>query len=86
MWNWNLQGTKAIMRETRTASAKRRARAKGVLGFSSKVILPLDLGGGADCVTDSKAIVSLLFSFLPPVSIMSSTNTINSTSSLGFLA
>lgn len=69
MWNWNLQGTNAIMRETRTASAKRRASAKGIFGFSSKVILPLDLVGGADCVTDSAAIVSPLFSFLPPISI-----------------
>lgn len=25
MWNWNLQGTNAIMRETRMTSTKRRA-------------------------------------------------------------
>jgi len=68
--NWNLQGTNAIMRETRTASAKRRATAKGILGFWSRVVFPSDLGGGDDGATDSTPMVSLFFSLLPPISVL----------------
>jgi hypothetical protein len=66
----NLQGTNAIMRKMRIESAMRRETAMGILGFSMKVLFGFDLGGGADCVTDSTAIVSTFFNFLPPISIL----------------
>lgn len=69
--NWNLQGTNAIMRETRRASAKRRASANGILGFWSKAVFPSDLGGGGDGATDSTPMVSLFFNLLPPISVLS---------------
>jgi hypothetical protein len=66
----NLQGTNAIMRKMRIESAMRRETAMGILGFSMKVLFGFDLGGGADCVTDSTAIVSTFFNLLPPISIL----------------
>jgi hypothetical protein len=66
----NLQGTNAIMRKMRIESAMKRETAMGILGFSMKVLFGFDLGGGADCVTDSTAIVSTFFNLLPPISIL----------------
>jgi len=57
------------MRKTKIASAIRRAIAMGIFGFSVNVLFRFDLGGGADCVTDSTAIVSMFFNLLPPISI-----------------
>lgn len=68
--NWNLQGTDEIMRVTRRVSAKRRASAKGILGFWSKAVFPSDLGGGGDGATDSTPMVSLFFNLLPPISVL----------------
>lgn len=58
------------MRKTKIASAIRRAIAMGIFGFSVNVLFRFDLGGGADCVTDSTAIVSMFFNLLPPISIL----------------
>lgn len=45
----NLHGTYAIMRKARMASAKTRATAKGIFGFSINLwVEAVDLGGGAD--------------------------------------
>jgi len=57
------------MRKTKIASAIRRAIAVGIFGFSVNMFFRFDLGGGADCVTDSTAIVSVFFNLLPPISI-----------------